>query len=71
MINDFHHGPLGVRVGDMGLLERAKNAYRNALDEFDGDWPAWHVEVVRKNLDGVVDSLRQRRIESPSVSDSD
>ena len=53
---------LGVRVGDTGLLKRAEEAYRGALDEFDGDWPAWHGDVVRKNLDGVVGYVRQRRL---------
>lgn len=43
-----------MRVGDTGLLKRAEEAYRGALDESDGNWPAWPGDIVRKNLDGIV-----------------
>ena len=59
---------LGVRVDDIELLEWAEDAYRSALDEFHGDWPSWHREVVRKNLDSVMDGLRQKRIETCKIA---
>ena len=60
---------LGVRVDDIGLLHLAKDAYQSALDEFNGDGPNWHGEVVRKNLDAIEDALQKRKFESPAVAD--
>lgn len=48
-------------MGDTGLIERAEDSYRDALDEFEDDWPARHGKIVRKNLAALPGHLQQQR----------